>query len=296
VAIESVVIIGGGPAGIATAIQLKRYGIEPLLFEQEKIGGLLRNANLVENYPGFPGGIGGRELVELFRKQLETAGVIVAHEKVREIDYCDHIFLIKTDRRQIKSTLAVIATGTTPKTLPHPPIPDTLRDCVFYEVFPLLDIRNKEIAIVGAGDAAFDYALSLSSENRVVILNRSEGVRSLPLLYDRCMARESVLLLNDILLERIGAQDTKVCLTCSGNARRQRRLIKVDYVIVAIGRVPRLEILSGGLMDNYQALIDARKLFLVGDVKNDNFRQTAISVGDGVRAAMDIADNMGRQR
>jgi len=82
-----VAIIGAGPVGIAAAIQLKRYDIEFMIFEKGKIGGLLRNANLVENYLGFPRGIRGRELVELFKEQLKNAGVKVQFEMVRELDY-----------------------------------------------------------------------------------------------------------------------------------------------------------------------------------------------------------------
>ena len=83
--VEPVMIIGAGPAGLATAIQLKRYGIHPLLFEGEEVGGLLRNANLVENYPGFPKGVSGSKLVNLFSRQAENLHIDVTHEQVLEL-------------------------------------------------------------------------------------------------------------------------------------------------------------------------------------------------------------------
>ncbi|MBU1708243.1 FAD-dependent oxidoreductase, partial [bacterium] len=111
---KNVVVIGAGPAGIATAIQLRRHGIEPVLFEQNSVGGLLRNANLVENYPGFPEGIAGPALVALFQQQLENAGVVVHNEKVLELEFREEAFFINTEHRTAQFPIAVIASGTIP--------------------------------------------------------------------------------------------------------------------------------------------------------------------------------------
>ena len=91
-----IIIIGGGPGGITAAIQLKRYGLEPLLLERRELGGLLWNANLVENYPGFPNGVRGEKLVGLMRKQVERLGVEVRREEVEQVDWKENHFTVTT--------------------------------------------------------------------------------------------------------------------------------------------------------------------------------------------------------
>ena len=108
---EDVIVIGAGPAGIAAAIQLRRFGLDPLLLERDRLGGLLVNANLVENYPGFPEGIRGAELVKLFEAQLRRVGVSISVEEATALDYSDG-FLIQTPRRRLTARIVVIASGT----------------------------------------------------------------------------------------------------------------------------------------------------------------------------------------
>ena len=98
---EPVAIIGAGPAGITAAIQLKRYGLSPMLFEKEAIGGLLRNANWVENYPGFPNGISGLKLTRLMAQQLKTVGVEGFFEEVLELDYAKEVFTLETPKQRV---------------------------------------------------------------------------------------------------------------------------------------------------------------------------------------------------
>ena len=289
---KNVVIIGAGPAGIATAIQLKRHNIEALLFEQNDVGGLLRNANLVENYPGFPEGITGSALVTLFKRQLENAGVAVHSEKVLELEFRENEFFIKTERRVVQSPIAVIATGTIPKTTPHV-IPENIGERVLYEVYPILSVRNKKIAIVGAGDAAFDYALSLSTENEVLILNRRGDTKCLPLLRERCEAIKSISYIENIDVQDIKESDASILLECTKNNSERVRL-SADYMIIAVGRNPCLNFLGPMLQQDSERLRQEKRLYFVGDAINGLYRQTAISVGDGVRAAMEIARTMER--
>ncbi len=116
---EKIIIIGGGPAGIAAAIQLKRYNLDPLLFEPEKPGGLLRNANLIENYPGFPNGISGVKLTKLIHKQLESFNIQTRTEKVRTLEFAKNndCFIIQTANSSYNADIVIIATGTKPKKL-----------------------------------------------------------------------------------------------------------------------------------------------------------------------------------
>jgi len=286
--IKDVVIIGAGPAGLSTAIQLKRCHIEPVLLEQEEIGGLLRNANLVENYPGFPEGIRGPDLVELFKKQLKNTGVKVSLERVLELNYRDNVFFTKTDRRVIASTIAVIATGTKPKKNSAPPISNDIKNRIFYEIYPIRKVKNKKIAIIGAGDSAFDYALSLSQKNEVIILNKNGRAKCTPVLMERCMKSKDISYLHNVCVREINDKDKKLLLTCIHNNSQNENRISADSVVIAIGREPCLDFLGGELKKYFKGLIKVNTLYMVGDIKNKIYRQTAICVGDGVKAAMKI--------
>jgi thioredoxin reductase (NADPH) len=288
---HEVLIIGAGPAGIAAAIQLKRYNIEPLLLEKEEIGGLLRNAHLVENYPGFPKGISGIALVELFQKQLKNAGVGVSFETVLELDYRDGAFYIKTDNREIEAITVVIATGTKPRKLTNVKIADDIQGRIFYDIHSILDSKKKNIAIIGAGDAAFDYALNLSRKNKVIIINRSIDIKCLPLLWERSMKSESIIYMNNMTVKEIHKKDKHALITCIDNESSEEKQIEADYVIAAIGREPRLDFLTDLFKKNLETLTKMNKLYMVGDVRNGLYRQTAIAVGDGIRAAMEIYRN-----
>ena len=282
------VIIGAGPAGIATAIQLKRYNIEPVILEQNEIGGLLRNANLVENYPGFPEGITGLALAQLFKKQMDNAGIKIDYEKVLELEYNGKIFSTRTDRRVMESDVVVVATGTKPKEIPHPPISDDIIDRVFYEIYPIIDVKNRKIGIIGAGDAAFDYALNLSRKNNVIILNRSSRVNCIPLLWERCMKSDNISYSPDITVRDIIKADNGLLLNCVKYHSREEVNVCVDFLVVAIGREPCLDFMGEELRKHSANLIKSNRLYMVGDVNNGIYRQTAICAGDGVKAAMKI--------
>jgi thioredoxin reductase len=302
--IEDVVIIGAGPAGIATALQLKRYGILQVVFERDGVGGLLRNANLVENYPGFPDGISGVSLVELFTEQMEKQGVYVRFEEVRGLDYVEDMFIVETSRETIGARIAVIASGTQPKKLNDPTIPDKVRERVFYEVYEIRNIAGKRVAIVGAGDSAFDYAITLSEKNEVLIFNRSGEHKCNEVLWERVSGLESVTYMSEVVLENIKGrsviQFVKDVVGIGDEERLRLRYErredggsiteKFDYLLIAIGREPRLDFLAEGLRDRMNELIEEKRLFMVGDVKNDIYRQTTIAVGDGVRAGMEIGE------
>ena len=210
-----VIVIGAGPAGIAVSIQLKRYGIEPLVFERNEIGGLLRNANNVENYPGFFGGITGTELVDRFKGHLEKTGISISYEKVLDLNFRDSMFYAATDKRTVISRIVVIASGTKPKSNFFVPGSDTIKNRIYHEVYPVRSVKNSTIVIVGAGDAAFDYALNLSNHNKVIILNRGKKTQCLPLLIERCNERENITCYKNTVVGKIQEIDDRVQITCN---------------------------------------------------------------------------------
>ncbi len=281
---RKILIIGGGPGGITAAIQLKRYGLEPLLLERRELGGLLWNANLVENYPGFPNGVRGEKLIRLMRKQIERIGVNVAHEEAVKVDWEGECFKVTTQHTTRTTDFLVIASGTKSKPLPDVVSPE-VRGRVFTEVWPLLKEEGKRIAIIGAGDAAFDYALNLSKKRNIVtILNRGETVKCLGLLFERASSEARIRYRVGIAVSWITLDETATNL----KVRCEAETVEADYILFAIGRVPNLDFLSEEVRRREQELVESGRLYFVGDVKNELYRQVAIAAGDGLRAAMQI--------
>lgn len=287
---QQTIIIGGGPAGITAAIQLERYGLEPLLLEKRELGGLLWNANLVENYPGFPNGVSGEKLIGLMKKQIERIGVEVKREEVVQADWRQGRFEVVTQQASRSAEYLVVASGTKPRPLPDVIAPKA-RSRVFTEVWPLLKEKEKRVIIIGAGDAAFDYAIHLAKKRNVItILNRGETVKCLPLLFERAARETRIIYQAGIAVSEVGAEEAmgRLKVRCETREKRDSILLYADYVLFAIGRIPNLDFLSEEIRQRERELVNAGRLYFIGDVKNDAFRQAAIAAGDGLRAAMEI--------
>jgi thioredoxin reductase (NADPH) len=277
---DDVLIIGAGPAGMTAAIQLKRYGIPFVLLEKERTGGLLWNANLVENFPGFPAGVSGPRLVRLIEKQMERLGVEVTFDAVTELRYTQTSFHVRSLNAEYQPRFLVIASGTQPNPLPLP-VPAATRDRVFSDVYQLLDESGKEIIIIGGGDAAFDYALNLTkNRNSVTILNRGRDVKCLRLLWDRARAEPQIAYRAETAACKLELDETANKLRVQTEAGDS---LMADYLLFAVGRIPQASFLPDDVINN-----NVEGVYFAGDIKNGLCRQAVIAAGDGLRAAMEI--------
>jgi len=285
------VVIGAGPAGAASAIFLKRAGFDPLLIHEGEPGGLLREANLVENYPGFPNGVVGSELASLIAEQLQRMEVRMKRTTAKRVSAIGHSFETETDACTYVSDKLIIATGTTPRKATIPGIEDVEGNSLFYGISSLSQetVWGKRVSILGGGDAAFDYAINMADKGAsVTILSRSDPT-CLQLLVDRARERGVNIMTGR---EVTGFTDTPdgVAIACEGSDGHDEMV--ADIVVVAFGREPRLEFVDDELMS--RMIIDdppntgVSGLFLIGDVARGRNRQAAIAVGDGVLAAMKV--------
>jgi len=293
---STITIIGAGPAGIASGIQLKRFGFHPVLLESENTGGLLLNANLVENYPGFPDGITGPELVRLFEKHLRNLDIDVCRERVVAIDHRDENFVIETDKREIRSPFTIISSGAKPKKIELKLSQENLAEKIFYEVYKLGSVENKQIAIIGSGDAAFDYALNLSKRNKVIILNRSDKTKCLSLLWERSISDRNIEYRSNITVQSVGKADGRLSLDIEDTVEKKKLALSADYLLIAVGREPETSFIDDKFKSKTDELIASGRLYFAGDVVNESHRQASIAIGDGIRTAMKIRDQIESER
>jgi thioredoxin reductase (NADPH) len=290
-----VAVVGAGPAGIAASIYLKRAGIDDVaLFEKKEVGGLLLNAHLVENYPGFPMGIKGANLCNLMKDQLSRWNIKPIMEEVKQISIENDNFILNTSDGKSKFKIVILATGTKPRELGIPGERELVGKLVFYEIKDLLPkLKPRNICIViGGSDVAFDYSLNLADNGATVELYfRSKRPRCLPLLEKRVKNCANIRIHPSStpidIKERKGKPEIRFrsteknansisddTATCKSEA---------DYILIACGRKPNKEFLSSDLKKG-----NMRGLFFAGDVRTGNFRQVGIAVGDGIRAAMSV--------
>ncbi|UCE45812.1 MAG: NAD(P)/FAD-dependent oxidoreductase [Methanobacteriota archaeon] len=287
----SVVVIGSGPAGAAAGMFLKRAGLEPLLLEEGEPGGLLREANLVENYPGFPEGIVGGDLASLIEMQLKRLQVKLDQTEAINVIVDDDGFLTTTASGRYVSDYVVIATGTSPRRTNIPGAAEIEGRLLHYGVSSLKpkNIVGKRIAVLGGGDAAFDYAINLSGKGgSVTIISRSEPT-CLSLLVERARARGVDVITGGNITELSEAAN-RVAINFEHDGSTSE--IISDLIIVAYGREPRLDALDPSLKEGLTVdrppVTNIPGLFIAGDVARGMNRQASIAVGDGVLAAMMI--------
>lgn len=295
---SEVIVVGAGPAGISAALQLERSGISTFLLEAGTAGGLVENASLVENYPGFPGGIEGPRLAALLRRQLDMAGVKVTAGRVLSLECRDEDpdkndgpgrFVAVTEEGTYLADYAVIASGTLPVVPFSIAIQEEARESIFFEIAGMPETEGKVFAVIGGGDGAFDYALSLSKKNDVMIIMRGNEPSCLPLLLERCRVHPRISMRPATETRKIGKAEEGggLLIGCAGPGGVPFD-VSADYVLMATGRRPNLDFIGEGMKERIDLLSRRGFLYLVGDVCNGDFRQVAISAGDGIKAAMMI--------
>ena len=295
-----VIVAGAGPAGLAAARPAPRPRRRVGLFEAHRPGGLLRQADLVENYLGA-GWTTGEALVARFTAQAERAGV---HIHARKIDVVElrgprRIRVTTADGATATGAAVIIATGSRPMDAGIDGEAELAHRLVFYGVRELIDSSDGpgEVIVVGGGDAALDQAAQLRRRGwRPTIFVRGGQLRALALLRERAEAL-GIEIRHDTRLVQVEPDGDEVVATWRG--AENSGTLRAQRVLVAVGRVPALPRVldrGGEVIDDPADLAHATGVFLAGDVRRGRFRQVAMAAGDGIEAAMAVAAELETDR
>ncbi|MBN1312828.1 MAG: thioredoxin-disulfide reductase [Anaerolineae bacterium] len=294
---EKVIIIGSGPAGLTAALYTARANLNPLVITGNEIGGQVAITYEVENYPGFPEGISGPEIVERFRKQAERFGARVVQDMVEEVDFTTGSpFTLKTQEKTYLAEAVIITTGASPRRLGVPGEADFVGRGVSYcATCDGFFFRGKDVIVVGGGDSALEEGIFLTRfANSVQIVHRRDELRAGQLLQKRAFSNEKISFIWDTVVDEIAGSNSVENVTLRNVKTGETRPLKIDGVFVFIGHIPNSSLFRDQLeMDQRGYVItDLIKqtnipgVFAAGEIQDPLYRQVATSVGQGCSAGM----------
>jgi thioredoxin reductase (NADPH) len=294
---EKLVVIGSGPAGLTAALYAARANLEPVVISGNQLGGQISITYEVENYPGFPEGTTGPELVAMMQKQAERFGARVVIDEVSSVDFSQGApFTVTTFNDTYQARAVVIATGASPKRLGVPGEEGFIgRGVSFCATCDGFFFRGKDVIVVGGGDSALEEGLFLTRfANRVQVVHRREELRAGEALKLRAQKSEKMSFIWNTVVEEIKGNGSVQAVRLRNTMTDQVEEMPVDGVFIFIGHYPNTDLFKGQLkMDEHNYLITDQRMmtsvpgvFAAGEVQDPVFRQIATSVGQGSAAGM----------
>ncbi|GAB4580931.1 MAG: thioredoxin-disulfide reductase [Anaerolineales bacterium] len=291
-----VLILGGGPTGLSAALYAARAELNPLVLTGLQIGGQVAITHAVENYPGFPDGVGGPELVELFQKQAERFGAVLEFDSAVEVDFSQRPYRVKGYNAIYTAETVIIATGATPRKLEIPGEAEfTGRGVSYCGTCDGWFFKGKDVIVVGGGDSALEEGEFLTRyANSVTVVHRRDAFRAGVLLQKRATENPKMsFALNTVVNTITGngeVQKVELKNLKSGETKTQ----PIDGVFIFIGHTPNTEIFQGKLdMDENGYLVTNKLMetnvpgvFAAGEAADPHFRQVITSAGMGAAAAI----------
>lgn len=293
-----VIIIGAGPAGLTAGMYAARGGLNTVVLELAMPGGQAASTEKIENYPGFPEGINGYDLMNSFHKQALTFGVEFIFEEVFKLDLKGNIKKVETNSQVLEARSIIIAAGSKPRLLGIPGEDNFRGRGVSYcATCDGAFFRGKKVVVVGGGDAAIEEGNYLTKfAEQVIIVHRREGFRASQIAVNRAKANSKIKFeLNEVVEEIIGTdqvQGVRIRSVQSGEIRE----IPADGVFIYVGTDPNAQFIEREIITNDQGYIVTNSLlqtniegvYAAGDIRNTPLRQVATAVGDGALAAVEV--------
>jgi thioredoxin reductase (NADPH) len=294
---KEIIILGSGPAGLAAAIYAARAERKPLVLAGTDLGGQAALTSTIENYPGFPDGIGGADLGTLFQKQAERFGARMEFSTATGVDLSHRPFQITTDTGKILADSLIIATGASPN---HLDIPGekllTGKGVSYCATCDGWFFKEKHVAVVGGGDSALEEALFLTRyAASVKIIHRRDTLRAGAILQKRAKENPKISFVWNSIVEEIVGDKAVTTLQLKNTVTGEKSSLQVDGLFIFIGHTPNTSMFrnqlemdeSGVLKTNMLMETNIPGVFAAGDVADSRYRQAISAAGTGSMAAID---------
>jgi len=291
-----VLVLGSGPAGYAAALYAARAELEPLVLTGMQLGGQAALTYTIENYPGFPEGVGGPELGELFQKQAEHFGAVTEFDLATAVDFSKRPFKVMTDNGEYLADSVIISTGASPNHLEIPGEDEMIGRGVSYcATCDGWFFKDKKVVVVGGGDSALEEGLFLTRyASEVTIIHRRDELRAGAILQNRALEHEKIKFLwNTIVTEVVGEEKVE-SLKLKNVLTDEESTLETDGIFIFIGHTPNTQIFEGQLDLDANGYIKVNNLmetsvegvFAGGEAADPHFRQVVTSAGMGAAAAI----------
>ena len=294
--IEEMIILGTGPAGLAAALYAARAGLNPLLLTGTEIGGQAATTDRIENYPGFPEGVGGSELADLFQKNAERFGTRMEYDSATDVDLSRRPFIVKTYGKEYLAKTLVVATGASPNKLNIPGEQEFRGKGVSYcATCDGWFFKEKDVVVVGGGDSALEESIFLTRYAKsVTVIHRRDELRAGAILQERAKKNPKIKFIWDSVVEEIKGDKGVDRVTIKNVKRGEVSDLSTDGIFIFIGHSPNTEMFANQLeLDDKRYIIADKRMrtsipgvFAAGEVCDPFFRQVITSAGMGAAAAI----------
>jgi thioredoxin reductase (NADPH) len=291
-----VLILGAGPAGLSAALYAARADLSPVVLTGMQLGGQAALTHTIENYPGFPDGVGGSELGDLFQKQAERFGALVEFDQAHTVDLAARPFRVTADNSEYAAETLIVATGASPNHLGIPGEQEfTGRGVSYCGTCDGWFFKDKDIVVVGGGDSALEEGIFLTRFGRsVTIVHRRDSLRAGALLQKRAFDNPKIKFIWNSVVTHAEGEGKLQGVRLRNTQTGEESLLPTDGLFIFIGHTPNTQMFSGQLnMDNGYIQVDDRMhtsvpgVYAAGESADSHFKQVVTSAGMGAAAAIE---------
>ncbi len=291
-----VLVLGAGPAGLSAALYAARADLEPVVLTGTQLGGQASLTHTIENYPGFPDGVGGAELGDLFQRQAERFGAVVEFDSAQAVDLSKRPFRVQTDNGEYLADALIISTGASPNHLNVPgEVELTGRGVSYCATCDGWFFKDKPVVVVGGGDSALEEALFLTRfASSIKIIHRRDTLRAGAILQKRAFENPKIEFVWDTVVTEIVGNEKVEAVRLKNLKTGAESLLPTEGVFIFIGHTPNTQMFVGQLeMENGYIKVDERMrtsvpgVFAAGEAADPHFKQVVVSAGMGAAAAIE---------